>query len=400
MDSLGGLRHYAEMLLKRAEGAPPDSLAGSLNVSGWMHGALPSFRLAGDIKGSNVFLRREAGRDISGTFDVDNPFTAPTGTVALRSKTLRVVGVAMDSVGVVLRLNEGRTGAFLLGVRETNGANLTTQGEFSRGDSATLLNVRSLSLLTDSSRWLMSGNSTFRLKAGDLSVDSLVVLNEHGGRLALTASVPDSGKARFLLRADSLPLRDVGVLAQLRTPMAGWSTFTVTGAGTSQLPVVNADARFTSIQYDSLRLDAGQARIQYAASRAAVSLDLSRGKTSVLQVQGSLPIGLRYFGASLLDDSLSATIRTEGATLELVQAFIPGMHDATGKLLATIDVAGTWKHPDVIGTITVANGEATVDQLGIRLKGIQADLGLFGHADSLAVRRRVAWSGVTPADSI
>jgi len=247
---------------------------------------------------------------------------------------------------------------------------------------------------------LMSGSSGIRFRTGDMSIDSLVLLNERGGRVALNASVPDSGRARFLLRADSLPLRDIGILGQFKAPLAGWASFTVTGAGTSQAPVINADARFSSFLYDSLRLDAGLARVEYAGNRAKVTLDLSRGTTSVLQVQGSLPIALRYFGATLLDDSLQASIRTEGATLDLVQALIPGMRDGTGKLLASIDVGGTWKHPDVTGSINVTNGEATMDQLGIRLKGIQVDLGLFGHMDSLAVRRFVAWNGASPADSI
>ncbi len=400
VDSIGGLRRYAEMFLTRPEGAPPDSLAGSMTINGWMHGALPSFRLAGNVQGTNVVVRREAGNEIGGAFDLTNPFTAPTGTLSLRSRTLRLGGVALDTVGFALRVNEGRTGAFSVSARETNGANLATQGEFSRSDSSMLVSIRSLSLATDSSRWLMAGNSGVLLRGRDVTIDSLLLFNERGGRVALSAVVPDTGRARFHLRADSLPLRDIGMLAQIKAPLSGWANFTVTGAGSALAPVINAEARFSNILYDSLRLDSGSARVEYVANRASVRVDVARGNASVLQMQGSLPIALRYFGATLLDDSLQATIRTEGASLDLVQAFIPGVRDATGKLLATIDIGGTWKHPDVSGSISVADGEATIDQLGIRLRGIQVDLGLFGHADSLAVRRLVAWNGASPADSI
>ncbi len=400
VDSLGGLRRYAEMLLTRAEGAAPDSLGGTLSVHGWMHGALPSFRLAGNVDGIDVVMRRGIGRELTAQYDLLNPFRAPTGTVSFRSRSLKLAGVAFDTIGVHVRVNEGRTGAFALGARETNGATIVTRGEFARADTNTLVSIRALSLATDSSRWLLSGGTDIQVTGRSFTVDSLVLLSESGGRVALSATVPDTGFARFSFAADSVPLRDIGVLAQVRRPMGGWANMTVAGAGTSLAPVINADARFSNILFDSLRLDGGTGRIEYAGNRANIRLDLSRNNTSVLQLQGSLPIALQYFGATLLEDSLQATIRTEGASLDLVQALVPGMRDATGKFLATIDVGGSWSHPDVSGSVSVTNGEATIDQLGIRLRGIHVDLGLFGHADSLAVRRFVAWSGVSPADSV
>jgi translocation and assembly module TamB len=400
VDSLGGLRRYAEMLLTRVEGAAPDSLAGSLNLRGWMQGALPSFRLAGSVDGSEVVLRRGVGRELTGRYDLTNPFTAPTGSVSLRSKTLQFGGVAFDTVGFSVRVNEGRNGAFAVGARETNGSSINTQGEFARVEGSTLFSVRSIALATDSSRWLLSGGSGIRITGRDVAIDSLVLLNERGGRMALSASVPVSGDAKFTFRADSVPLRDIGVFAQIDRPLAGWANVAVVGTGTNLAPVISADARFSDILFDKLRLDGGVGRVDYANNRANLRMDLSRNRTSVLQVQGSLPIAVEYFGARLLDDSLQATVRTEGASLDLVQAMVPGMRDATGRFLASIDVGGSWSHPDVTGSVSVTNGEATIDPLGIRLKGIQVDLGLFGHADSLAVRRFVAWNGASPADSV
>jgi translocation and assembly module TamB len=400
IDSLGGVRKYAEMLLKPKEGAPPDSLSGTATLNGWMHGAITSFRLAGQIDADEVVVRRDAGRQLAGTFDIANPFTAPTGTVALRSKTLKFGRVAFDTLGVTLRLNEGKTGAFAFGARETNGANFSAQGEFVREDSATLVSLRSVTVATDASRWLLSGSSNIRLANRDIGIDSLVLLGDRGGRIAMNATVPESGFARLMLQADSVPLRDIGVLAQVRAPMGGWASATIVGAGTRSAPVFNADARFSNILYDSLRLDRGTGHVEYAAGRAGVRLDLARGNTSVVQLEGSLPVGVEYFGFALLEDSIRARLRTEGASLDLAQAFIPGLRDATGKLLASIDVGGTWSHPDVTGSVTVTDGEATIEQLGIRLKGIQVDLGLFGHADSLAVRRLVGWNGASPSDSI
>jgi translocation and assembly module TamB len=116
----------------------------------------------------------------------------------------------------------------------------------------------------------------------------------------------------------------------------------------------------------------------------------------------SLPLELKYFGARLLGDSLRGIIRTDSASFDIIE-LIPGLKDATGNLVANIDIAGTWKHPDLTGALQVANGEVTVDALGIRVKGITVDMALFGHSDSLAIRRLVGWSaapGATAADSL
>ena len=79
-------RRYAEMFLQRAEGAAPDSLAGTLTVRGWMQGGLPSFRLAGTVDGTDVVLRREVGREVNGRYDLANPFSAPKAEAARCAK--------------------------------------------------------------------------------------------------------------------------------------------------------------------------------------------------------------------------------------------------------------------------------------------------------------------------
>ena len=141
----------------------------------------------------------------------------------------------------VLRVNEGKTGAFTVGARSSNAVTLDVQGEFARRDSATLVTLRSLQLGADSSRWLLAGSADIRTAGRGVAIDSLVLLDNRGGRVELSGAVPDTGRARFVFRADSVSLRDVGVIAQLHTPLSGWANVTAAGAGTSLAPVVNMD---------------------------------------------------------------------------------------------------------------------------------------------------------------
>jgi len=401
VDSLGGLRSFFRQLMPPGDSAAKaDSLSGTLALQGTLTGSIRSLRLSGNLTGTNVVLRTDAGRLINGAFAIADPFQSPTGSLSLRSKTLKVAGIALDSLGFSMRINDGKTGAFSVGALSTNNATVSLQGEFAKADSSTLVNVRSGAITTDNGRWHLAGSTDINIVGSGVSIDSLVLLNGRGGRVALSGAVPDSGRARFFFRADSVPLHDVGALAQIRAPLSGWASISAAGAGTRLAPVFNADAAFTDVAYGGLHIEGAALHGTYATNRTQVRLDMVRGKTTVLEAHGSLPMELRYFSARLLDDSLQASIRTGDATLELVQALLPSVREATGKLVADIAVSGSWTHPDVTGSINVENGAATLDSLGIRLQGIQVDLGLFGDLDSLAVRRMVAWNGTSSADSI
>jgi translocation and assembly module TamB len=404
VDSLGGLRRYVSRFTSAwgpIDGAIADSLAGSLVVVGSASGSLSDVQLAGRVTGSDLFVRREAGREISGAFTLTNLRNAPNGTLHLRFDDLHVGVIALDTLGVSLRFEPGRAGTFRFGALASNGVRLAAVGDVARANDSTNVLMRELALLTDSSSWTLRGPAALRLdSAGGLAIDSLVVANRRGGRIQLSGVVTDTGKGRILLRADSVSLHDVGQVMQMDRAFSGWAHVTMQGAGTSLSPVMNAQALLSDVRYGGTRLQRLSANAEYAGRRARVALDLTSAGRTALVARGSLPMELRYFGARLLEDSLTATIRTDSGSFDIIEALIPGLRDASGRLVADMTIGGTWEHPDVAGGLRVDDGEVTVDALGIRLRGVQVDLGLFGHRDSLAVRRVHAWSGATPADSI
>ena len=404
VDSLGGLRRYVSRFTSSwtpTDGAIADSLSGSLVVVGAARGSLSDVEVGGRVTGSNVFIRREAGREISGSFTLGNLRTTPSGTLHLRFDDLHVGPIALDTLGASLRFESGRTGTFSFGALAANGVKLAAAGDLAKSDTSTSLLFRDLALLTDSSSWTLRGPAGLRLQsAGGIAIDSLVIANRRGGRIELSGFVPDTGKGRIILRADSVSLHDVGQVAQMDRAFSGWANVTLQGAGSSLAPVMNVQALLNDVRYGGLRLQRVNANAEYASNRAQVALDLTSGGRTALVARGSLPIELKYFGARLLEDPLTGTVRTDSGSFDIIEALVPGLRDATGRLVANMDIGGTWKHPDVSGDIRVADGEVTVDALGIRLKGVQVDLGLFGHRDSLSVRRIYAWSGATAADSV
>jgi translocation and assembly module TamB len=407
VDSLGGLRRYITKFTSSwaqqpavASAASADSLAGSMVLLGSVRGSVKALDVSGQVVGKNIFVRREAGKEIVGSFALANVLAQPSGTASLRFNALDVGGIVLDTLGGAVQFEAGRTGVFSFGSLAKNGVTLAAHGDLALSDSTTTVVVRDIALVTDSSRWSLRGPSNIETKGRGISIDSLILVNGAGGRISLEGTVPDTGRARIFLRADSVSLHDVGRVVQLRAPFSGWAHVTAQGAGPALAPVMNMQAALSDVRYGGVQLQGVNATAEYINKRATVALDLSRNGHKALAARGSLPLELKYFGARLLDDSLHGTIRTDSASFDIIEALVPGLKEATGRLVMNLDVAGTWKHPDLAGVLRVENGEVYVDTLGIRLKGVNVDVAVFGHNDSLAIRRFVASTQTGPADSI
>ena len=405
VDSLGGLRRYITKFTSAwaqpigATGALVDSLSGSVVLVGSVRGSIRALDVSGQVIGKNVFVRREAGKEIVGSFALANVLGEPSGTASLRFNALNVGGIVLDTLGGAVRFEAGRTGVFSFGSLAKNGVTLVAHGDLVMADSVKNIVVRDVALTTDSSHWSLRGPSNIQTKGRGITIDSLVLVNGAGGRISLEGTVPDTGRARIFLRADSVSLHDVGSVVQLRSTFSGWAHVTAQGAGPALAPVMNMQAALTDVRYGGLRLDRVNATAEYIDKRAVVALDLARSGHTALVARGSLPLELKYFGARLLGDPLHGTIRTDSASFDIIE-LVPGLRDATGRLVVNLDVAGTWKHPDLAGVLRVENGEVTVDTLGIRMRGVNVDLAVFGHEDSLAIKRFVGWSGTSPTDSV
>jgi translocation and assembly module TamB len=402
VDSLGGLRRYVSKMLtavKTPEQPVADSLSGKIMITGTARGALAALDLSGTVEGSELFIRRDAGRQLTGSFAFNNLFVEPTGTLALRFDTLNVGVIRLDTLGVIARLESANRGGFSVGARSRNGVSYAIGGDLALADSATEVVMRELTIATDSSRWALRRPAPIRFGAMGIEIDSLAIGNGRGGSVALEGFVPDTGKSKLLFRADSVSLADISAVTQMPTRMAGWAHLAVQGAGTSASPVMNAQGRLNGVRYGTLSLSSVVANAFYSNRRADVELDIASGARPELFARASLPLELRYFGVQLLDDSLHGTLRTDSGSVQLLEMLLP-ISSGRGRLVANLDVGGTLKHPDLSGPIRIENGEATVDSLGIRLRGINVDIGLFGHQDSLHINRFTTWSGASSADAM
>ena len=402
VDSLGGLRRYVERAMssfERPAGAASDSLGGTIGINGVARGSLQHLDLAGTIDGHDLFIRREAGNRLTGRYDLKEIVESPSGTLNLQIDTLNVGIIALDTLGLEARFESAEKGVFSVGALARNKVTFSAGGDVGLVEQRMNVLLRDLTFVTDSSRWTLRAPARVLVDGPALGIDSLNIANGRGGNIVVEGFVADTGKGRMLVRADSVSLYEVGQVAQLPKRMSGWAFVGLQGGGTSSAPVMNIESRLSNVKYGDIQLSRVNAIAQYADRRAEVALDLARGGRPVVIARATLPLELKYFGAQLVEDTLRGSIRTDSASVELLEAFLP-LSRGSGRLEANLDLRGTWKHPDLSGPIRIENGEATADSLGIRLRGINVDLALHGHSDSLHINRLTAWSGESPADML
>ena len=110
-------------------------------------------------------------------------------------------------------------------------------------------------------------------------------------------------------------------------------------------------------------------RIQYSRGFLALdSLILQHSSRAKLVVQN----------VRLSRDSIRGHLRTDSVDMRLFRAFVPGLVDARGAIVADVDISGSTKQPQLFGQISLGDGSATFSNLGTNFNHIRADIALSG----------------------
>jgi len=78
----------------------------------------------------------------------------------------------------------------------------------------------------------------------------------------------------------------------------------------------------------------------------------------------------------LKGDSIRGHIRTDSVDLRLFRAFVPGLVEARGAIVADVDIRGDVKQPRMFGQISLTDGTTGFSSLGTRFIHIKADISL------------------------
>ncbi len=388
VDSLGGLRRY----LRRAgnpeiKALAADSLAGTLALRGTVRGWLDSLSVTGAVGGSSLYVRGDRVQALSGTFAVNNVGGRMTGDLGLRADTVLATGVRITQASVGANILDAGHAKFFGGANGENGALMRTAGDWrSAGDTMTV-RLDTLDLAVGTSSWSLRRSSIFSRSPLGVTLDTLLFADAAGARISGFVNAPAQAQARGRLRADSVPLRDLGLLAQLPDSLAGRLSLDLVVGGTREQPTLTLDAGARGLKYAGLATELVTLGGAYASDRADLQANVLRGGRSILDATVSYPVALTLFSARTTEDSLRGRVHADSVDLALVEALSTKLRNSTGRLALDFTLSGKPDHPHVGGRATVRDGGIEVPDVGMRLAGIEGVISVDAARDSLTVDR-------------
>ncbi|PYP65778.1 MAG: hypothetical protein DMD26_09910 [Gemmatimonadetes bacterium] len=405
VDSLGGFRRYLAAHGAR-DSVLVDSLAGQATLDGTAYGRLDSLDVTGAVKGTGLLVGKNSGRIVGGRFAIRNVLAEPVGTASLRIDTLTVAGVLLDTLGAEVRLAGRSRAAFTIGARSDNGPSARVVGDaFSTGGpigargAMTRIDLDSLGLTIGESRWRLAGTSHVARDSLGILLDSLVLVNGAGGRIAARGSAPQLAPVSLEVSADSVGLADFGVLAQLPSPVSGFASVHGRVTGTRARPDVRADARMTHVAYAGVHVERATATGAYKDRSFDAALDLFRNNVAALHATVAVPLELTLFSAQRLNAPIHGSIRADSADLALLETLSPSLQRGSGRLTANLEYSLSPTHKSINGVVAVRNGQITAQNLGITLRTINGTVRFDGRSDSVRIDLSAA-SGTAPGSRL
>lgn len=395
IDSLGGLRPY--LASSDTAKAASDSLSGTARASGHLTGTLDRLNVRAELTANKLYWNKDQGERLALNVDLRDALGNISGTANARVDSVTYAGIAFDTVGGRLRLDDSTRAGFTAGALSRNGFVASTTGNWTKLGTLNTFGIDSLGLSIGDSRWRLAAPSRFALDPVGMRLDSLVLRNRDSAVVAAAFNVPDSGAATAAFRALHVPLRDLGQLAQLADTIDGTASATATITGTKAKPRIVANAELSSVRAYGVDVDQATIPVRFSDGRFDLGLDLIRKGRRAVTASANIPADVTLFSIRQRDDSIRGSIVADTTDLALLNPLLKAAKTTlSGQLTANVIVSGTTRAPAVEGGVTIKNGTAKVDATGVKISGINGSaLGVRSATgqDSISVQLHAVGDG-------
>lgn len=400
IDSLGGLRRW---LATKIDTTKIDSLSGSLTSTGVLVGNVKTAALSADLNGKDIVRNDTRVTSVFGQVDVQDIFGELSGNGSVTLDTLRVGTLLYTTASLESHFIDPRRATFAALLKGANATQATATGLLTQQDSGRYdVRLDTLRVLADKDVWNLERAGHLITGPEGTSTDSLVLRARDGGWFSVDANLPLSSPMHLEVLADSVPVRDLVLLAQATdTSARGRMNLALRATGPRDAPQIELESAVRDATVVGVHIDSLGARGRYADQKLDADLAWTHAGKRALDATIGLPIDLAFAprATRLIDAPLSGRIRADSTTLAIAEAFTTVVDSASGRVAVDLSLGGTVKRPLLTGSVQIANGEAHPVEAGdIRLRQMTADLRFLG--DSLTIQRLSAVSGRTAADAV
>ena len=202
----------------------------------------------------------------------------------------------------------------------------------------------------------------------------------------ILADVTKSANGSLIFGADTVALGPVGfnnirATVALASPTSGQfsaSLLSERGVHTDLSGNITRSRDTTVLRLDSAAVLVDAENVYRLQSPSRVVFSKGFLSLDSLFLQHSSRAKLIVQNVRLSGDSIKGHIRTDSVDMRLFRAFVPGLVDAHGAIVADVDIRGSVKQPRLFGQIALADGSAVFSNLGTSFSHIRADIALSG----------------------
>ncbi len=408
-DSLGALRQYLvaasgeDSLLKSQ--MQRDSLGAEITGRGVVAGSLDSIDVRGALDIRNLTYGTYGAKVARVAFDLrDVMYPQVHGTVNVTADTLALGTVAVTNAGIDLDVASQRE--VKVGVLSTlsNGPVLEGRGMFGVSGDTTIAGITSMRIGLDGREWTLKRPASFSTTGGAFTLDTVRLAGSRGGEITVAGTANADSSVRAFLAMDSVSLADLANLAQSNMSLGGWLNARLEVEGTRSEPQMSLVGGVTGATVGQVNLAHASLDGRYADRRLFFGANVLRNDTSVVSMDGNIPIDLALAARDrrLLrggpTDTLRVSVKSMALDMPVVESFLPAMSNATGRLSADFSLAGPVDRAALEGYLRIDSVSASIANLGIRLRDMNADL--EAARDTLRIKRFSVVSGNEARDSL
>lgn len=374
-----------------------DSLAGSVRARGVLTGNLQRLGTRGSVEAKGLLVRGYAARHAVVDYEVkDLRSAAPVIDAKARLENVIARGFELDSVRAAVHF-AGQDGTASITLDQAGGETYALDGAFVLHKDHNEVHLAAIRLQFDSTRWVSARPSTIRWGRTGVEVKALELRNGWGGRLYVNGLLPTEGNAAFDIQTTHFQVGDIAALLQSDLKLAGFVDVNAHVEGTLREPRIRGTLAVTEGSYNGTAFPDVRGTFGYALGVLTGRAEAMRKEGQPLLVaSGRIPLnlGIGRSGPLIPEEPMDVTINADSLPVDLIPSFVGVVADVRGAMRGDLHVRGTLAKPRVEGSVTIANGEATLVPTGAKLKQLAARIRLERDTlviDTLSARAGAGW---------
>jgi hypothetical protein len=378
-----------------------DSVAGRLYAEGTLSGNIDHFDARGTAEAEHVVA---AGTQIGSgraTFSLTG-FGSPDATLRFDAgvDSLRAAGFAFDSASAraeYVGVRDRGRGSAELALFQDPDRDYRLGSEFLLELDRREITFNELVLRFDTAQWTAPRPGTITWAGEGVTVDTIELHGEGGGRIFVDGRLPTEGAADLHVQVERLPIGQVAALLQDTLMATGLFQLDTRLRGTPEAPRFEGTTSLLSVTYGGRPIADLSATFEYADAELAARAEMTQENTHLLDAEAQLPINLAFRGVQgsrLLDRPLVIDARADSLPLEALPSFTTAVEDVRGRVRGDVAVRGTFEAPELSGGVNLDLASLRVVEPGLQLQDIVGTATFTG--DVLLVDSLVAWSGGGP----